>query len=81
MSSSKDKSKDKGKGIRRAENYQLQVPIQNQFLPLTKLLPLPYKAIVSKPSTKPTQDNAYYVRHTKHLFLTSYKTSPSPDIN
>jgi len=35
MSSSKNNRKDKGKGIRRAENYQLEVPMQlpthNQF--------------------------------------------------
>ena len=80
MSSSKDKSKEKGKGIRRAEDYQLQVLTQNQFLPLTNFPPLPYKAIITKPSTKPTQDNSYYIRHTEHLFLTNYKTIPSPDI-
>ena len=63
MSSSKDKGKDKGKGIRRAEDYQLQVPTQNQFLSLTNFPPLPYKAIVSKPTTKPTQDNALSLIH------------------
>ena len=54
MSTSEDKGKDKGKGIRRAQDYQLQIPTQNQFLPPTNFPPLPYKAIVSKPSTKPT---------------------------
>ena len=84
MSSSKDKGKDKskekGKGIRRAEGYQLQVPTKNEFLPLTNFPPLPYKAIITKPSTKPTPDNSYYIRHSEHLFLTNYKTIPSPDI-
>jgi len=41
MSSSKPK-KDKGKAIQKDEDYQLQVPVQNQFTPLT-FLPLPYK--------------------------------------
>ena len=84
MSSSKNNRKDKGKGIRRAENYQLEVPIQlptqNQFQALTQFPPLPYKTIVSKPATKPTIDNAYVVRHTEHLFLTNYKTMPSPEM-
>ena len=44
MSSSKN-NKDKGKAIQRAEDYQLQVPTQNQFTPLqqTQFPPLPYK--------------------------------------
>ena len=84
MSSSKNNRKDKGKGIRRVEDYQLEVPMQlptqNQFQALTQFPPLPYKAIVSKPATKPTVDNAYVVRHTEHLFLTNYKTMHSPDM-
>jgi len=39
MSSSKNNHKDKGKGIRRAKDYQLEVPMQlptqNQFQTLT----------------------------------------------
>jgi len=34
MSSNKNK-KDKGKAIQKAEDYQLQIPVQNQFAPLT----------------------------------------------
>ena len=82
MSSSK--GKHKGKGIRRAEDYQLEVPIQiptqNQFQTLANFPPLPYKTVLSKPATKPTIDIAYVVRHTEHLFLTNYKTMPSPDV-
>jgi len=84
MSSHKNKGKDKGKGIQKAEDYQLKVPTKipthNQFQALANFPPLPYKAVVSKPATKPAIDNSYYVRHTEHLFLTSYKTIPSPDI-
>ena len=65
MSSSKNNRKDKGKGIRKAEDYQLEVPLQiptqNQFQTLTQFPPLPYKSIVAKPPTKPTVDNAYVV--------------------
>jgi len=44
MSLSKPK-KDKGKAIQRAEDYQLTIPTQNQFQPLTQTQfpPLPYK--------------------------------------
>jgi len=84
MSSSKNNCKDKGKGIRRAEDYQLEVPIQlpthNQFQTLAQFPPLLYKSIVAKPPTKPTVDNVYVVRHTEHLFLTNYKAMPSPDV-
>ena len=53
MSSSKNKNKkDKGKAIQTAEDYQLQVPVQNQFTPLTQnqFPPLPYKTVVTNPS-------------------------------
>ena len=84
MSTSKNPEKDKGKGIRRAEDYQLEVPIQlptqNHFQALVNFPPLPCKTILSKPPTKPATDNTCYIRHTKHLFLTNYKTIPSPDI-
>jgi len=60
MSSSK--GKHKGKGIRRAEDYQLEVPVQiptqNQFQILANFPALPYKTVLSKPATKPTVDNA-----------------------
>ena len=49
MSSGKPK-KDKGKAIQKAEDYQLQVPVQNQFMPLT-FPPLPYKQAVSNPTS------------------------------
>jgi len=84
MSSCRNNRKDKGKGIRRAEDYQLEVPMQlptrNQFQTLAKFPPLLYKSIVAKPPTKPTVDNPYVVRHIEHLFLTNYKTMPSPDL-
>ena len=84
MSSSKNNRKDKDKGIRRAKDYQLEVPMQlstyNQFQTLSQFPPLPYKSIIAKPPTKPTIDNAYVVRHIEHLFLTNYKTMPSPDV-
>ena len=84
MSSNKNKEKDKGKGIRRAEDYQLKVPIQipthNQFQTLADFPPLPCKTVVSNPATKPTLENSYVVRHTKHLFLTNYKCMPSSEV-
>ena len=84
MSSSKNKGKDKGKGIRRAEDYQLDVPVQipthNQFHTLANFPPLPSKTVVSKPPSKPTIDNSYVVRHTEHLFLTNYKSTPSAEV-
>ena len=84
MSSSKNNRKDKGKGIRKAEDYQLKVPLQiptqDQFQTHAQFPLLPYKFIVAKPPTKPTIDNAYVVRHTEHLFLTNYKTMPSPEV-
>ena len=84
MSSSKNNREDKGKGIRRAEDYQLEVPMQlltnNQFQTLAQFPLLPYKSIVAKPPTKPTIDNAYVIQHTEHLFLTNYKTMPSPEV-
>ena len=53
MSSSKPTKKDKGKVNQKAEDYQLQVPVQNQFAPLSQnqFPPLPYKAAVTNPSS------------------------------
>ena len=66
MSGNKSKSKDKGKGIRRAEDYQIAtpttLPLQNQFQTLSNYPPLPYKTVVSQPPSKPYIDNAYKVR-------------------
>jgi len=55
MSSSKPK-KDKGKVIQKAEDYQLQIPTQNQFMPLaqTQFPPLPYKTAITNPSSSNT---------------------------
>ena len=72
MSSSKPNKKDKGKAIQRAEDYQLQVPVQNQFTPLTNFPPLPYKSAVITPSASNSPD-AYLIRHIEHLLLTSCK--------
>ena len=84
MSGNKNKKTDKGKGIRRAEDYQLEVPIQipthNQFHTLANFPPLPSKTVVSKRPSKPTIDNSYIVRHTEHLFLTNYKSTPSIEV-
>lgn len=84
MSSSKNKGKDKGKEIRKADDYQLEVPIQipthNQFHALTNFPPLPYKTVIATPPSKPTLDNSYVVRHTEHLFLTNYKSMPSSEV-
>jgi len=53
MISSKNNRKDKGKWIRRAEDYQLEVPVQlpthNQFQTLAQFPPLPYKSFITKP--------------------------------
>ena len=77
-------SKNKGKGIQKAKDYQLEVPSKipthNQFQTLANFSPLSYKTIVSKPAAKPVCDNTYQIRHTEHLFLNSYKTIPSPEI-
>jgi len=77
MSSSKPK-KDKGKAIQRAEDYQLHVPTQNQFTPLaqTRFPPLPYKNAITNPSSSNTAE-AYMIRFTEHLLLTSCKP-PAP---
>ena len=84
MSSSKNKGKEKGKGNRRAEDYQLDIPVQipthNQFHTLGNFPPLPSKTVVSKPPSKPTIDNSYIVRHTEHLFQTNYKSMPSFEV-
>ena len=69
MSSSKQK-KDKGKAVQRVEDYQLQIPTQNQFTPLNNFPPLPYKTAVTNPSPSNSAD-AYVIRHIEHLLLTS----------
>jgi len=77
MNSSKNK-KDKGKAIQKAEDYQLQVPVQNQFTPLA-FPPLPYKQAVTNP-TSSSATNEYTIRFTEHLLLTSYKPPPPTNI-
>jgi len=75
MSSSKNKNKkDKGKAIQTAEDYQLQIPIQNQFTPLTQTQfpPLSYKTPVTNPSSSNLTSD-YMIRFTEHLLLTSCK--------
>ena len=77
MSSSKHPTKkDTGKAVQKTEDYQLQIPTQNQFTPLANFPPLPYKNAVTNPSSSnPTND--YIVRFSEHLLLTSCKP-PSP---
>jgi len=79
MSSNKNK-KDKGKTIQKAEDYQLQISVQNQFAPLTQTQfpPLPYKTAVTNPSSS-SSINDYIIRFNEHLLLTSCK--PPPPIN
>ena len=67
--------KDKGKGIQMDDDYKI-VRTKNSFQSLAKFPPLPYKTIVTKAPTKPSRDN-YILRYTEHLFLTSYKVSPT----
>ena len=77
MSSNKPKE-DKGKAIQRAEDYQLAIPTQNQFTPLTQTQfpPLPYKNAIINPSSSNAPE-AYMIRFTEHLLLTSCKP-PAP---
>ena len=63
--------KDKDKGTQKNDDYKI-VPTKNSFQSLANFPPLPYKTIVTKPPTKPYQDN-YFLRFTEHIFLTSYK--------
>ena len=81
MSSSKQpQKKDKGKTVQTAADYQLQIPTQNQFSPLTtNFPPLPYKAAVTNPSPSNSADS-YVIRHTEHLLLTSCKPPPPTNI-
>ena len=79
MSSSKPNKKDKEKAIQKAKEYQLQVPTQNQFLPLSNFPPLPYKSAVTNPSSSNSTD-AYVIRFTEHLLLTSCKPPPPTTI-
>jgi len=72
--------KDKGKAIQTAADYQLQIPTQNQFTPLSaNFPPLPYKAAVTTPSPSNPAD-AYVIRRTEHLLLTSCKPPPPTNI-
>jgi len=81
MSSSKNPGKkDKGKAIQKAEDYQLQVPTKNQFLPLVNFPPLPYKTAVTNQAPSANPNNAYIVHHIKHLLLTSCKTLPTTNV-
>jgi len=79
--SKQPQKKDKGKAIQRAEDYQLQVPTQNQFTPLTQtnFTPLPYKTAITNPSSSNVA-GAYIIRHTEHLLLTSCKPPPPNNI-
>ena len=81
MSSGKPNKKDKDKAIQRAEDYQLQIPTQNQFTPLTQTQfpPLPYKTVVTNPSPSNPADT-YVIRFTEHLLLTSCKPPPPTNI-
>ena len=63
--------KDKGKAAQKAEDYQLQIPVQNQFTPLT-FPPLPHKNAVTNPSSS-SSTNDYVIRFTEHLLVTSCK--------
>jgi len=58
MSSSKPK-KDKDKAIQKAEDYQLQVPVQNQCAPLSQnqFPPLPYKIAITNPTSSSAKMN------------------------
>ena len=80
MSSSKPK-KDKGKAIQKAEDYQLQVLVQNQFGPLSQnQFPLlPYKTAITNP-TSSSSTNEYTIRFTEHLLLTNCKPPPPTNI-
>jgi len=81
MSSSKNPGKkDKGKAVQKAEDYQLQVPTKNQFLPLQNFPPLPYKTAVTNSAPFPNPNDAYIVCHVEHLLLTSCKTLPQTNV-
>ena len=82
MSSIKNKNKkDKGKAIQKAEDYQLQIPVQNQFTPLTQTQfpPLPYKTAVTNPNSS-SSTNDYMIRFIEHILLTSCKPPPPTNI-
>ena len=87
MSGNRGRGKDKGKNIRRAEDYQItpsiqqhpsKIPVYNKYQPLDDFPSLPYKAAITSPA-KSSKDNSYSDRHSEHLFLTIYKNTPSPD--
>ena len=67
--------KDQDKGIQKDDDYKI-VPTKNSFQSLANFPPLPYKTVVTKPLTKPSQDN-YFLRFTEHIFLTSCKIAPT----
>jgi len=77
MNTSKNKGKDKGKQVRKAEDYQLtpSLSLQNQFKPLTNFPPLPYKAAVSQPQ-RTIPDLSYSTHHVEHICLTTHTTPP-----
>jgi len=70
--------KDKGKAVQKAEDYQLQIPVQNHFTPLT-FPSLPYKNAVTNSSAS-SSTNDYIIRFTEHLLLTSSKPPPPTNI-
>ena len=71
--------KNKGKAVQKAEDYQLQILVQNQFTPLTNFPPLPYKHAVTNPSSS-NSTNDYVIRFTEYLLLTSCKPPPPTNI-
>ena len=54
------------------------MPTQKQFLPLTNFPPLPYKSAVTNHSS--SNSDAYVIRFTEHLLLTSCKPPPPTNI-
>jgi len=70
--------KGKGKAVQKGEDYQLQIPVQNQFTLLT-FPPLPYKNAVTNPSSS-SSINDYVICFTEHLLLTSCKPPPPTNI-
>jgi len=57
--------KGKGKAVQKAEDYQLQIPVQNQFAPSTQTQfpSLPYKTAVINP-TLSSSTNDYIIPFT-----------------
>jgi len=67
--------KDKDKCIQKNDDYKI-VLTKNSFQSLADFPPLSYKTVVTKPPTKPSQDN-YFLRFTEQIFFTSYKIAPT----